>query len=667
MKTFVAPLLKSNGDSIIDKDGRPIYWLDILLGGELQKPERLGRPLVLLLSGPPGSGKSLLVQQMCYNLVREAPANILDRTSLIITTETSPEAIIDNMKRLGLEQIVLLPNGQNRCIYYGLSSQGQLLGELPNMDQIPLMLVMKAPYRSERKKNPNQLARDINTAWRAAIKRLVGLPQYPHVVVIDSLNVLPGSSKKGELFGSLVQMFQTGPDFLFLIIDTPWRDTGEVALDNGYWEYVADISIRMDYEYLADKGYFARHFQIVKSRYQEHVPGKHATKIFSNPQVNRAAQPVNLAIDRDGTRPHLFTGGVFLFPSFHCVLSQSRFGEKLVRTDPQRPAPSNSAGTWANPANYNINPPQEAAWGPGSIVPPTSPPIPAAGSPVKWDNWDPNTDPPPTLNWPVKYCFELVDGGIPLNHCTALVGRRGARKSYFAYQFLLDGIKNGEKVMLLSFRDNQEAVKMTLRAIMGAPQYTAPPPLTDNDLNQKLVIVYQCPGCVTPEEWLHRVITIVGEHSPTRVVFNAVDQWESAYPLLAASPMLLPTLIDFLNVHEVTSMVIGVEGGARSFTEYGLTTRAETVLSFEYRRIPWQQPTRTRPSDGPSQDGYAVGVPLVLPGTLEQPKVVVRAVRVPRGAAAGFGRAVLEHLGTTIGAGLEMVPIAPQFPEGELI
>ena len=53
-----------------------------------------------------------------------------------------------------------------------------------------------------------------------------------------------------------------------------------------------------------------------------------------------------------------------------------------------------------------------------------------------------------------------------------------------------------------------------------------------------------------------------------------------------------------------------------------------------------------------------------------QPKVVVRAERVPRGGA-GFGRAVLQNL--QVGGpggmlvGLEMVPLAPDYPEGDSV
>jgi len=46
----------------------------------------------------------------------------------------------------------------------------------------------------------------------------------------------------------------------------------------------------------------------------------------------------------------------------------------------------------------------------------------------------------------------------------------------------------------------------------------------------------------------------------------------------------------------------------------------------------------------------------------------MRAIRVPRGAA-GFGRALLRYVATSEGkpAGLELVPLAPEFPEGVLL
>src|SRR2546427_12794893 len=99
MKTYVAPLLQSTGKPITTSDGPPIYWLDELLDGGLHRPAQLGRPLVVLLAGPPGAGKSLLAQTICYNRAENcckldesgaAPPPPDEGTSLYITTEVPP-------------------------------------------------------------------------------------------------------------------------------------------------------------------------------------------------------------------------------------------------------------------------------------------------------------------------------------------------------------------------------------------------------------------------------------------------------------------------------------------------------------------------------------------------------------------------------------------------
>lgn len=110
MRTLVAPLLKSSGTAIT-KPGRPegeeIFWLDELLRGGIHAPtpDQLGRPLIILLSGPPGAGKSLLLQQICHNVALRrceklelgAQEAITSGTSLYITTEASAVAVLKSL------------------------------------------------------------------------------------------------------------------------------------------------------------------------------------------------------------------------------------------------------------------------------------------------------------------------------------------------------------------------------------------------------------------------------------------------------------------------------------------------------------------------------------------------------------------------------------------
>jgi KaiC/GvpD/RAD55 family RecA-like ATPase len=280
----------------------------------------------------------------------------------------------------------------------------------------------------------------------------------------------------------------------------------------------------------------------------------------------------------------------------------------------------------------------------------------------------------PCLNWPIPWCQELVGHGVPLNHATTIVGRRGLHKTVFAFQFILDGLENGESTMIVSFRENPDEVVATLEAIAGRS-------LTKPE-RRDLAIIYQRPGYVTPEEFFHRIITAIGTHSPTRAVVNSIYPWESAYPLLQQSDVLLPAMADFFRAHSVTSLFVasGTTWDIRNLP--GLLAASEVVLAFEYRLVPWGwvKGTDTRPSDGPLADGFPEKMLLkeAKPGFVECPKVVVRADRVRR-ASPGLTRAVLEYqsgahaqLGVPSGSpssspALTMIALAPEFPLGQMI
>jgi KaiC/GvpD/RAD55 family RecA-like ATPase len=652
MKTLVAPLLKSDGSPIRMAGGGDIYWLDELLNGELILPADLGRPLVVLLAGPPGAGKSLLIQQICYNIARRHcesdPIKASDpgeSSSLVISTEMPANAIQENLEEMRMEQKTATISGVSCCIF----------SPAPN-GQRPLMRIVGPCPDSDAEPGVNSVANF--QEWIDKIRQNHD-EALPRIVVVDSLNVLLDTFATGNLFAEMMEVFKVGVSYLFLVVDTP-SPGGELSPKHQPWEYIADAIIRLDYKY--GKGrYFLRELEIVKTRPQYHCLGKYLMKIFPY----RNIQGGNLATDPEGARPNIERGGVFVFPSLHYVLSKIRQGKPLVQVPP-------SALTleWA----LHNCPGEPEAWGPGPIAPPIGTSLQGL---VNW------TEASASLNWPVPWCFELVGSGVPLHHTTALVGQRGARKSYFGYQFLLDGVANGEQTLVLSFRDNPVGVRATLQQIARAPRYAAIG-LTVTDTNP--IVIYQRPGYVTPEELLHRIITAVGQYGPTRVLVNAIDHWEAGYPLLAESPILLSTLIDFLNSHKVTSMVVGVEAGGGSLARCGLTAEADVVLSFEYRRIPWLRGNRpVRPSSGPVDDGFPPMVPLLqdpssIPASVadaargvvctRQPKVVVRAERVPR-AAAGFGRAVLDYTLAKqpdgLPAGLEMRPLAPEYPEGDTV
>ncbi|MFI5380498.1 MAG: RAD55 family ATPase, partial [Tepidisphaerales bacterium] len=108
LETNVAPLLTEKLEAMKGSDGRPLVWLDEMLCGGLRRPSGLKRPLVVLLSGPPGSGKSLLAQQICYarglKSMETGPSSAAEewRRSIIISAETPALAIAQNLERFSV-------------------------------------------------------------------------------------------------------------------------------------------------------------------------------------------------------------------------------------------------------------------------------------------------------------------------------------------------------------------------------------------------------------------------------------------------------------------------------------------------------------------------------------------------------------------------------------
>ena len=714
-RTCVAPLLTSTGAPVggFGTDSRPIYWLDELLHGGLRRPEGLGRPLVVLLSGPPGAGKSLLVQQILWSAAHETIREHGNEPgqwsrSVIISTETPATAIAENLLDLGFEETVgctdifwcggyVYDEGQPlklQAFPVGPDSKvpeaNATLSTVRPHDDAPAPtgvphapMVILSPVRSGHAEawTYNSFISQITGCWKtlAAPTHLM----IPDMLVIDSLNVLPerierrkergrkelpgGHQEETEteremdsvavVYDRLLQLVGNKLRVLILIVDTP-SSGATSSIQHRYWEYVADVIIKLDSTQL-DGSYFSQQLEIVKTRFQPHTLGAQLVKIFPFEGQLGNTEPI---IDREGARPNLIRGGFFVFPSEHYVLSRIRTGRPLIASTPTRPLRLR----WAVATNAEGTP---APSGPGEIARPTGL-SPAPSEPWTMERAD------AALNWPVPWCYELVGGGgVPLRSTTAIVGRRGAHKSHFAYQYLLDGVTNEEHTLTISFRDNPDNVYATLGRISRAPQY-ANYDLTENKIRCLNRVIYQRPGFVTPQEFLHRLIAEVGEHHPTRVMVGAIDQWSAAYPLLAKSSILLPAIIDFLNTHGAASMIIGVEGGGRAADWSGLTSKAEIVLAFEYVAIDWVREAAdkdSRLSAGYAIDGYPNKTLLRVPRRPDdpmcyrQPKVVARAVRVPHGKA-GLNRSVVEYECESgeknAPAGLRLIPLAPEYPVG---
>lgn len=68
------------------------------------------------------------------------------------------------------------------------------------------------------------------------------------------------------------------------------------------------------------------------------------------------------------------------------------------------------------------------------------------------------------LSTGVKGLDELLNGGVPENHIVVVYGGMGTGKSTFGLQFIMNGLKNGEKAIYISLEEREKEIIETARS-----------------------------------------------------------------------------------------------------------------------------------------------------------------------------------------------------------
>ena len=183
----------------------------------------------------------------------------------------------------------------------------------------------------------------VGAEWLRDHKEYTELPPI-RLVCIDSLNTFGDQLLSRKELCRLFDLFrQYGVIGLCTVEAGP--ETEQMASSD-----LVDILIRLDAE--KDAGYFTRYFEIVKSRYQHQIYGRHPYKIRSEENLQRE-RPTGVKLDRTT----LFQA-LRVYPSIHTVVaateldSADRGGEPAegeLGTPPPslKPPPSGSTGQGA--------------------------------------------------------------------------------------------------------------------------------------------------------------------------------------------------------------------------------------------------------------------------------------------------------------------------------
>lgn len=543
-----------------DVSRNDISWFDNMFdGGGLLISDLSKRPITLLITGPPGSGKTTLALEFC---LRVAITHGL--WSLYISTESDTDLLIKKLNSFKIK------NSKGRILKF----TDELEKERETLDALTI-------YGRDKIKTTGPITEILNAALKDALswitgtesklaekllKNRPGLPEtFPNILVIDSLNMLAGHDEREEYFRQILDKSSVDTKLIIIILDSSRQ-----GFDYENWEFACDNIIRLDYDLIrldstAMRDYYIRYIEVVKARYQAHVWGKQQMKIYTAYELpDRENRDYDSIMRR--AHPYRSEGGIFIYPSIHYFLSKyKRSGTKIeISTVP----------TPCQGLNEVIE------------------------------------------GFPKGRCTALM--GIRGGHKSHLGYLHILDQIVSGYEFG----EHNNRGLIVSLRDDEQMTKRHLLRILKEELYlkkhknvlystlddekkrrleqdadTLLDRLIKDDL---LEILYYPPGYITPDEFFHRMFmsiyrfkyrnkaaSVRNEANETgiTVLFNSLDQLSARFPLCAHQPIFIPAMIQSLSGEDVTSIFIAVDEPGQPPTQYGLLPMADLILSFGRYKI----------------------------------------------------------------------------------
>lgn len=130
---------------------------------------------------------------------------------------------------------------------------------------------------------------------------------------------------------------------------------------------------------------------------------------------------------------------------------------------------------------------------------------------------------------------DILGGGLPKRHLYLVEGDPGTGKTTLALQFLLEGIRHGEKVLYVTLSESKRELEDVIRSHQWPPQglliYEMTPP--DEELNAEAQYTVFHPSEVELADTITAILARVEEVQPQRIVFDSLSELR----MLARDPL----------------------------------------------------------------------------------------------------------------------------------
>lgn len=579
-------------------------WFDALFGNglDLKKACPTDPPQVMIITGPPGSGKTTLATEICVSYALKKGQNSKEgKSSVYMSLDTPADQVIAKAKGFGWNENVLKklfeyqhrftdPEGEMDKVGASvwmcdrqqlgndspLETYGTIEDEIVNYTLDNMAEWIHTPNSQQ----VNKITEIFKTKKVAENAKLTQIE--PELLVIDSLNVIE-EDMRGTFFNKILSTDSKNLQLIILIMDS-----SQFGDSRKTWEYISDIIVDIDYTNpTSPSDYFMRTIQIVKARGQEHVWGKHQLKIYAKVKSDNedsdnkgliapaieGIDEYNLTAER--AHPFLEQGGVFIFPSIHYYLSRFKRASLSPAGDRTPVYPESMGDFFA----------------------------------------------------------------LPKGRCAAIIGDRGSHKSRLSYMQGLNNLFSGGYSLIISLRDDEHMIIESLVKILAQELYLrekmvaqleeenkkdhkfseidlkawAGDLFLDESYTKKLYkvigyfvqqnrlkILYYPPGNITAEEFFHRMFMAMQcmlhkerlqeggssekNESSLLVLFNSIDQLAARFPLCAREQLFIPGIIQVCTACRASNIFVsGQDGNAPdTSSHYGLLPMADLIVNFKH-------------------------------------------------------------------------------------